>query len=129
MSGIQMALIGAGGSPYTGTATVTVGFFSAGGFSSYGFDANFQGSITPTQWGGSGINVQILKFVNAGWVDFSVAGEVPNSGWTTLTIGSTTLNRVDGSYSTTTGKTTWIFTGGTNPFGTTVGATRAITWA
>ena len=129
MTGITCALVGTGGSGYAGTATVTVGFLSVGGFTSYGFDNGAQGSITPSLWANSGVAVEVLKYVTAGWIEFTVAGIVPNTGWSTLTIGSTTVNRADGSYSTSGGNTRWIFSGAPNAFGTTVGATRAITWA
>lgn len=132
MSGIICALIGGSGSLYAGTATVTVGFASAGGFSSYGKGGG-QGSIAPTTWANTGFVVDTLKDVYSSgvpaWLDFTVIGNAPNSGWSTLTIGGVTLNRVDGSYSNNGTSTTWIFYGAPVAFGTTVGATRAITWS
>jgi hypothetical protein len=132
MTGIMCALAGAGGSRYAGTATVTVGFISAGGFSSYGKGAG-QGSIDPTTWANSGLNVDQLKDVYSSgvpaWLDFTVAGSAPNSGWETLTVGGTTLNRVDASYSSGGSSTSWIFVGAPTVFGTTVGATRSVEWA
>ena len=132
MTGIICALAGSGGSVYVGTATVTVGFASAGGFSSYGKGVG-QGSITPTTWAASGLTVDQLKDVYSSgvpaWLDFTVAGSAPNSGWSTLTVGSTTLNRADASYSNNGTSTTWIFNGAPTVFGTTVGDTRSIVWA
>ena len=132
MTGVICALAGSGGSPYTGTATVTVGFASGGGFTSYGKGAG-QGSITPTTWADSGLLVAELKDVyNSGvpaWLDFTVIGSAPNSGWSTLTVGGTTINRVDGSYTNNGSTTSWIFTGAPTVFGTTVGDTRSIEWA
>lgn len=133
MTGIMCALAGSGGSIYLGEATVTVGFASAGGFTSYGFGAGGQGSITPTTWANSGLNVTELKDVyNSGvpaWLAFQVAGSAPNSGWETLTVGTTTLYRADASYTNNGSFTGWIFTGAPTVFGTTVGATRSIVWA
>lgn len=133
MTGIMCALVGSGGSPYTGTATVTVGFASAGGFSSYGKGGSGQGSIAPTTWANSGLTVDQLKDVYSSgvpaWLDFTVAGSAPNSGWETLTVGSTTLNRADASYTNNGTSTTWIFNGAPVVFGTTVGATKVVTWA
>lgn len=133
MTGIICALAGSGGSIYVGTATVTVGFTSGGGFSSYGFGAGGQGSITPATWADSGLTFSQLKDVyNSGvpaWLDFTVFGSAPNSGWSTLTVGSTTLNRVDASYSNNGSTTSWIFYGAPTVFGTTVGDTRSIVWA
>lgn len=132
MTGIMCALAGSGGSIYLGEATVTVGFASAGGFSSYGKGAS-QGSITPTTWANSGLTVQELKDVYSSgvpaWLDFTVVGSAPNSGWSTLTVGTTTLNRADASYTNNGSTTSWIFTGAPVVFGTTVGATRSIVWA
>lgn len=132
MTGVLCALAGSGGSIYVGTATVTVGFASGGGFTSYGKGAG-QGSITPTTWADSGLLVAELKDVyNSGvpaWLDFTVIGSAPNSGWSTLTVGGTTINRVDGSYTNNGSTTSWIFTGAPVVFGTTVGATRSIVWA
>ena len=132
MTGIMCALAGGGGSIYLGTATVTVGFVSAGGFSSYG-KGEGQGSIDPTTWANSGLTVSQLKDVYSSgvpaWLDFTVIGSAPNSGWSTLTVGSTTLNRADASYSNNGTSTSWIFNGAPTVFGTTVGATRSIVWA
>jgi len=132
MTGIICALAGSGGSVYVGTATVTVGFASGGGFSSYGKGAG-QGSIAPTTWANSGLTVVELKDVYSSgvpaWLDFTVAGSAPNSGWSTLTVGGVTINRVDGSYSNSGSSTTWIFAGAPAVFGTTVGDTRSIVWA
>lgn len=133
MTGIMCALAGGGGSIYLGTATVTVGFASAGGFSSYGFGAGGQGSIAPTTWADSGLTVSQLKDVYSSgapaWLDFTVAGSAPNYGWETLTIGTTTLNRANASYSNNGSSTSWIFIGAPTAFGTTVGAMRLIAWA
>jgi hypothetical protein len=135
MTGIMCALAGSGGgSIYAGTATVTVGYLTGGSFFSFGFDIGpAQGSIDPATWASSGLPVAVLKDVyfefNPAWLAFQVSGSAPNSGWETLTVGGTTIDRVDGSYSTNGTSTTWIFTGAPTVFGTTVGDTRSIVWA
>jgi len=135
MTGIMCALAGSGGggSEYIGGATVTVGFLSQGSFSSYGKGSSGQGSVTPTTWANSGLTIDTLKDVYSSgvpaWLDFTVIGSAPNSGWETLTVGGTTINRVDGSYTNNGSTTTWIFNGAPTVFGTTVGATRSIVWA
>lgn len=133
MTGITCALAGSGGLIYAGTATVTVGFISSAPFSSYGYGTGGQGSITPITWAATGLTITTLKDVYVSgvpdWLDFTVAGNVPNSGWSTLTVGGTTINRVDGSYSSGGGSTSWIFNTAPAVFGTTVGATRSIVWA
>lgn len=133
MTGVTCALAGGGGSIYLGTATVTVGFASAGSFFSYGFDISAQGSIVPTTWANTGFPVFQLKDVyssgSPAWLAFTVTGSAPNSGWSTLTVGGTTLNRADASYATDGTSTSWIFYGAPTVFGTTVGATRSVVWA
>ena len=133
MTGITCALAGSGGSVYVGTATVTVGYFAAGSFFSYGFENSIQGSIIPTTWANTGFPIFQLKDVyssgSPAWLAFTVTGSAPNSGWSTLTIGGTTLNRVDANYATDGTSTSWIFFGAPTVFGTTVGATRSVVWA
>jgi len=133
MTGIMCALVGRGGSIYAGTATVTVGFASGGSFTSYGFGAGGQGSIDPATWANSGLTFSQLKDVYSSgvpaWLDFTVFGSTPNSGWSTLTVGGTTLNRVDASYTDNGTSTSWIFFGAPTVFGTTVGDTRSVVWA
>lgn len=133
MTGILCALAGSGGSPYTGTATVTVGYLAAGSFYSYGFGAGGQGSIDPATWANSGLNVAELKDVYSSgspvYLFFSVSGSAPNSGWETLTVDGTTLNRVDASYANNGSVTSWTFNGAPTVFGTSVGATKVVTWA
>ena len=55
---------------------------------------------------------------------------LPNSGWTSLTVGSTTVNRASASNfeNTPANATTWSWYNVANPFGTTTGATRTITF-
>lgn len=134
MTGITCALAGAVGNPYAGTSFVTVGFLSGGGFTSYGFNTGGQGTIYPANWSGTGIPIATLKDVYytgvPQWLDFTILGDAPNSGWTTMDVNGTTLNRVDASYSNNPGSsTTWLWFGAPTPFGTTVGAGRLITWA
>jgi hypothetical protein len=133
MTGIMCALAGTGGLVYAGTATVTVGYLTGGDFFSYGFDIGGQGSIDPATWANSGLPFAQLKDVyfegSPLWLAFSVSGSTPNSGWETLTIDGTTVNRVDGGYTNNGTNTTWIFGGAPTVFGTTVGDTRFAEWA
>ena len=129
MSGILCAPIGGRGPvSYLGSAVVTVGYHAP--VNAYGFISTLGGSILPQTWASSGLPVRFLYYsFSPDFVLFEVRGVAPNSGWTTLTIGSESYQRVDASYSVG-ANTTWNWsTGSTNPFGTTVGATRAITWS
>jgi hypothetical protein len=135
MTGIMCALVGSGdgGSEYLGYAEVTVGFASGGSFSSYGFGAGGQGSIDPATWANSGLVFSQLKDVYVddvpAWLDFTVFGSAPNSGWETLTVDGITIDRVDASYSNNGTTTSWIFYGAPTLFGDTVGDTRFVEWA
>jgi hypothetical protein len=126
------ALAGGGSSIYIGEAEVTVGFASGGSFSSYGFGAGGQGSIDPATWADSGLAFSQLKDVYdddvPAWLDFTVFGSAPNSGWETLTVDGITIDRVDGSYTNNGTTTTWIFLGAPTVFGTTVDDTRFVVW-
>jgi hypothetical protein len=55
------------------------------------------------------------------WVNHGQDESVSNDGWTSVTVGSTTLNRVDATYSDYPQLTVWTWTSVGNPFGTTVG--------
>ena len=55
------------------------------------------------------------------WVNHGQNESVSNDGWTSVTVGSTTLNRVDATYSDNPQLTVWTWTSVGNPFGTTVG--------
>jgi hypothetical protein len=133
MTGILCALAGGGGgSIYLGSAVVTVGYIAGGGFYSFGQGAG-QGSIDPPTWANSGLTVSEIKDVyfnfNPIYLAFIVSGSAPNSGWETLTVGSTTLNRADASYANNGTSTSWTFNGAPTVFGTTVGDTRTVVWA
>ena len=54
-----------------------------------------------------------------------LSGSASNSGWTTVTINGIALSRSSATFSTVSGNSRWLWnTQTTNPFGTTVGATK-----
>ena len=55
------------------------------------------------------------------WINHDQYESVSNDGWTSVTVGSTTLNRADATYSDNPQLTVWTWTSVGNPFGTTVG--------
>lgn len=57
---------------------------------------------------------------------FQINGTQTNAGWTTVTIAGTAYTRASATFSTSGGTTSWAWSTGTNPFGTTVGATRTV---
>lgn len=135
MTGVIAVLAGSA-SLYTGSATVTVGYLDNGSNAFYyGYASNISmGSIAPATWAGSNLPFYILQYINAyGFgttsVQFSVTGNTPNSGWETMDIAGTTYSRSAASYSYNGSTTTWIWNAPSNPFGTTIGATKAVTWS
>jgi len=118
------------------TQTVTVGsliivskYFTT---SAYGFAAGGggYGSISDGTFSlisNATINTLNWNQVNAnpGSLNFGLAGNRPNSGWSSVTINGITFNRSAATYSYDSGTdtTSWSIPG-TNPFGTTDGAIR-----
>lgn len=115
------------------TQTVTVGSYSTGGYipvTNYGFsnDATPFGSISDGTFNGSGnVAIQRLSYgQGVGVVIFRLVGYRSNSGWTTMTIGSTSFSRTSASF-TQGSTTTWTWTTAlSNPFGTS--GTVTVTW-
>ena len=133
------------------TQTVTRGTASTGSDPYYNW-AGYSGTGSPT-FGSisdgtsniySGATINGLYFYEAGssgtfgyydrYIAWVVNGTQSNSGWSTITIGSTTYNRVDASFSTSGGVSTWIWflaipnplvSGSPGPFT----ATTTVTWA
>lgn len=123
MTGITCAVAGSGS--YIASTTVTVGTRSSGGTTFYGYDA-IMGSVNPSNW--NGLIIVDINWNSTNELLFRVEGKVPDAGWQTMTIGSTVYNRVDAAYYYSAPNTLWIWSGVSNPFGTSVGATRKVTW-
>ena len=110
------------------TQTVTVGSLIFKGIESYGFNSGVYGSISDGTFGlisnATITNLSWNNSVNA--LNFTLAGNRANSGWSSVTINGITYNRADASYSYDSGSntTSWSISGA-NPFGTADGATRA----
>lgn len=114
------------------SATMTVGTASAFKVNYYGYGLVITtpiGSLTDTTVDNLSGAPQVANLRwNPNQVIFSVGtGNLPNSGFTTLTIGSSSFSRSSATYSTAiSGQTQWVWSTSTNPFGTTSGATRSI---
>lgn len=126
MTGITCAVAGSGS--YIGTVVVTVGYDNPGpGVDLYGYNG-LQGSVSPSTWGTLTIS-SFYFLLSGGSVTLAVDEDAPNSGWTTMNIAGTVYNRVDASYTNIpASETSWIWSSATNPFGTTIGATKTVTW-
>jgi hypothetical protein len=114
------------------TQTVTVGSLIFKGIESYGFSSGVYGSISDGTFGFiSDATINTLAWSNAGnALNFTLAGNRANSGWSTVTINSIAFNRSAATYNYDSGSntTSWSMAGA-NPFGTTNGATRAAVFA
>ena len=109
----------------TETQTVTVGTFSFKGLVQYGFNQGVCGSITDGTFGFiSNAPIEVLVWSNTNTLIFQITGIYANSGWTKVTIAGVDFLRTAASYSTNTGPdfTNWTWSGASNVFGTTVGA-------
>jgi hypothetical protein len=129
MSGILCAVAGMGGGG-SETQTVTVGNFTFKGIESWGFNRSVFGSINDGTFGFiSNAQINVLAWSNSdNGVGFTLAGNRSNSGWTKMTISGVDYTRASATYSYDGGADTtqWRWTSpGTNPFGTTIGATVA----
>jgi hypothetical protein len=125
------------------TKYVDVGFFDGGSKfpDQYGFSSPITiGTLSDTANGTSNPDVSgIYSSVDATqvvWFDtnilqFAVEGVRSNSGWDSMTVGSTTVNRSDASFTTSSagnGSSSWNWSSQSNPFGTTTGADVLVTW-
>lgn len=141
MSGVLSATFG-GSKSYSGSSTVTVGYLQLTIGSStidfYGWLGAVPnpGSISPSTWANSGLTVDSLSYrytspAGTSLVTFFVNGYVPNYGWTTMDIAGISYSRAAASYSYDGTTTLWYWDASVtgNPFGTTVGATKAVTWS
>ena len=123
---------GASATSGTDDRTLTIGSGNIGFLTAIGFlSANADilggfGSISSNTIGFSGFNVTIeaVYFLNNG-IYFRASSNPGNSGWTSMTIGSTTFNRTDATY-TSGSIATWLWSS-SNVIGTS--GTQTVSWA
>lgn len=141
MSGVLCATLG-GFPNCLGSATVTVGFLTLGtppnhidfwGFPNLGATP---GSVSPATWADTGLTIIDFDYrhdYQFGYqrVVFIVNGYAPNAGWTTLTINGISYSRSTAVYGYNGTESSWGWDASStgNPFGTTIGATKAVTWS
>lgn len=141
MSGVLCATLG-GFPNCLGSATVTVGFIALGtspnnidfwGFPNLGATP---GSVSPSTWADTGLPIidfdyRYIYSNNTQRVVFIVTGYAPNAGWTTLDIAGNSYSRSTALYTYNGTETAWSWDASStgNPFGTTIGATKAVTWS
>lgn len=127
-----------GASAFLDSQTVTVGYKAADQYvpALYGFDnwLWMKGSCsdgTSNIYSGGGI--VSLNWSGSGNMQFGMAGTRANSGWTTMTVNGVNFPRAYGTYSTSgsgsSARTFWNWSTSTNSYGTTVGATKTVTWS
>lgn len=78
----------------------------------------------------SGAIINYIRNLNGSTNMLQIQGNRANSGWTTMTIGGVDFARADASYnySSSADYTSWTWTSGSNPFGTTDGVEVTVTW-
>lgn len=116
------------------TQTVTVGYFAGNTYfaTMYGYNNLFSfGSISD----GTLNPLQNKTITNTYWNDFNnvvltVDGYYYNSGFTTMNVAGTSFNRTSATYTGTSSGSQWVWANiTTNPFGTTVGATKTVVFS
>lgn len=134
-SGSQMSFNEWYGASADEVQTVTVGTYVTSGYITvtqhgYGSTPGSYGSISDGTLGVVGNKtIEILSGNNLAQVNLRVSGSASNSGWTTMNVAGTNFSRSSATYSNASSYTTWNWSGvTTNPFGTTVGATKAVTF-
>jgi len=117
------------------TKYVAVGTFTYGSLANYGFNTDVSiGTISNTSGGTSNVNldsvysgadVRICNWAttdggSTGSVILQLTGNRANSGWATMTVGSTTFSRTAATYSydSSNNRTSWNWSSNSNPFGT-----------
>mgnify|MGYP003113739179 FL=1 len=116
------------------TQTVTVGYNPGNTYfpNMYGYNDLFSfGSISD----GTLNPLQNKTITNTYWNDFNnvvltVTGYYSNSGFTTMNVAGTSFNRTSATYTGTSNGSQWVWANiTTNPFGTTVGATKTVVFS
>lgn len=128
MTGISCIMAGAAG--FTPNI-VTVGKYVASSTTVWGY-AGGQGSVSPSTWPITANTINSMYWASDGsftTVALAINATVPNSGWSTMTIGGISFSRTAASYISYGGTTRWNWTPPSNPFGTVIGATKVVTWA
>lgn len=150
MSGV-LAAFGGYGVSQLDSQVVTSGSASLGTdpyYNYYGYDSSISmGSIadgTSNLYGGAAINGLFFyeegSTAGGGYtrreINLVIAGTQANSGWSTMTIGTTTYNRTEAVFATAGGESTWTWPIAIIPYpGLTSGvpgpfsATTTVTWA
>lgn len=119
-----------GTSNYLDVQTVTVGVYVDKYYALYGYGSGV-GSISDGTFNPkSGATIQNLQVTVSGTVTmvFRIAGSHTNAGWTNMNVAGTNYTRASASYTNGGSYTQWVWSGGSNPFGTTAGATKVVTF-
>jgi len=126
-----------GASASLDTQTVTVGYQAGNQYvgNVYGFSSDGIGSITDGTCNFkslafyAGLYFQAFNSTNDDRVYFMLNGIHSNNGWTTMNVGGSNFNRASATFTTSNNYTYWYWIQeGLNPFGTTVGATKVVTF-
>ena len=118
MSGIQMALLGAGGT--LDTQTITVADYVDKYAYLIGYRSGYMGSISDGTFNPTGgTTIEGLYYdLGVGYLYFGLAGSpISNAGWTTMTLNGTAFTRSSASFVSSGGSTSWTWSSAvSNPF-------------
>ena len=113
------------------TQTVTVGYSAGNTYfpNTYGYNSLFSygsvsdGTLNPLNNG----TIRTLEWSDFNNLIISVDNYYYNSGFTTMTVAGTSFNRTSATYTGSSNGGQWVWANTTtNPFGTTVGATKTV---
>lgn len=115
------------------TSTMTVSSYTIFKTAYWGYNSASAGSLSDTTIDTfNNYEIIVFSWNSANTVGLALNTEnIPNSGWTSIKVNSTTFTRASATYFSNagSGQSNWQWTGvTTNPFGTTGGATRTITF-
>lgn len=144
MTGVMCAVVGGGKRTFSGSATMNVGYYNLDitiegtrylGYYT-GYISGLMGSMSNYDFGGGAVinqfdyyNFTVYPVSGPSFpvigINLTVLEDIGNQGWSTISAGSSTLNRADAGYSGGGGQSAWTWSG-TNIFGTS--GTKAIVW-
>lgn len=123
-----------GASSALDTQTVTVGYSAGNSYfpTFYGYNSALvfgsisDGTLNPL----ANKTISNLYWNDYGNVVLSVTGYYANSGFTTMNVAGTSFNRTSATYTGSSNGSQWVWANiTTNPFGTTVGATKTVVFS
>lgn len=116
-------------SRYLDQQTVTVGHYISFGFDVYGYSSSIGSISDGTCNFKNNASIRQLTYTSGSPALYFMVNGSGNSGFTTMTVDNTNFARTNASFTQYSNFVFWQWSNvSTNPFGTTVGATKTVTW-